>query len=180
MKMTNKGKIIIIEGIWSSGKTTLAKLLSKKLKAKFLREPNHITSGVKSKDIHYITSWYLKAHKANFDLAVILASRGENIIIERSTLYNIAFQRIVLGDKKTSKIFAQFMHDIRHAVRGLGLKIKFIYLIPGEIAEKASLMKKKKNIKRFAKQDLLVDIDNELKNLLKKMHGSGLINLQSK
>jgi len=180
MKKTKIRKIIIIEGIWGSGKTTLAKELAKKLNGTFLKEPNHIMAGIKSKNINHITRWYLNYHQKNFDSAVKLALDGETIIIERSILYNIAFQRVILKDKNTDVLFKNFIKSIKNIKKISDINIKFIYLKPKNLQKKLALMKTDKNVKRFAEICLLRDIDKELVKLLSKLSDAALIELQIK
>lgn len=86
--MKNKlPKIIIIEGIWAVGKSTVISNIRSKYPVLFIPEPNHIKSGVRSD----ITEWYKKQHEERMDLAKTYCGYGENTVMERSIISSAAF-----------------------------------------------------------------------------------------
>ncbi|MEA3464324.1 MAG: NUDIX domain-containing protein [Patescibacteria group bacterium] len=85
--MKNKSpKIIIIEGIWTVGKSTVIFKIRSKYPVLFIPEPNHIKSGIKSG----IAEWYKKQHAERMDLAKTYCSYGENTVMERSIISSAA------------------------------------------------------------------------------------------
>lgn len=88
MAMKNKlPKIIIIEGIWGVGKSTVISNIRSKYPVLFIPEPNHIKSGIKSG----ITEWYKKQHSERMELAKTYCGYGENTLMERSMISSAAF-----------------------------------------------------------------------------------------
>ncbi len=79
--------ILIVEGLWGSGKSTLISRLRNRYSVLFVPEPNYQTSGIKKN----ITEWYRKQHKQRMKLAMKYAQYGERVIMERSILSSAAF-----------------------------------------------------------------------------------------
>jgi 8-oxo-dGTP pyrophosphatase MutT (NUDIX family)/thymidylate kinase len=80
-------KIIVIEGIWGVGKSTVISNLRNTYPVLFVPEPHHIQSGVKSK----IAEWYRAEHLKRMGLAKTYCNYGENVIMERSIIASVAF-----------------------------------------------------------------------------------------
>jgi thymidylate kinase len=80
-------KIVIVEGLWGSGKSTLIFDVRRRRSVFFIPEPNYLISGIKSD----IPQWYRKEHLKRLRLAKKYAEHGENIILERSVLSSVAF-----------------------------------------------------------------------------------------
>jgi len=78
--------LVIIEGLWGTGKSTLLKGFSFTKKICIDHEPNHIDSQIK-KDI---SQWYIKTHLKR--LKNNLKNNGHTIIMERSMLSSMAFK----------------------------------------------------------------------------------------
>src|SRR3990167_9502410 len=98
-KISDKhGKIIFIEGIWGSGKTTLIKVLKKIAagKVKLLKEPSHLLF-LKNGSQEKITNWYINAHYKNIRKAVGLIKTNDIVLVERSPLSSIAFMGAYLN-----------------------------------------------------------------------------------
>ncbi len=89
----SKGKIIILEGLWNTGKTTLCEYLQKFHDFSFVKEPNHVKAKIRAKTRRDITSWYFKKHFQNLEKAFRLTQKGENVVIERSPISAIAFAK---------------------------------------------------------------------------------------
>lgn len=103
-----KGKIIILEGLWGVGKTTLCQYFQKYFDFCFFQEPNHIKAGLKTKDRKYITNWYFKEHLKNLKRAFELASKKKNVVIERSPISSLAFAKAFFNeDLFTNKSFSE-------------------------------------------------------------------------
>ena len=94
----SKGRIIILEGLWSVGKTTFCLYLQKHHNFHFVQEPNHIKAKLKIKDRKVITNWYFKEHLKNLKKAFELASENKNIAIERSPISSLAFAKAFFDD----------------------------------------------------------------------------------
>lgn len=95
------GKIIFIEGVWGSGKTTLIKVLKKIAagKVKLLKEPSHLPF-LKNGSPKKITNWYMDAHYKNMRKAIRLAKNNDIVLVERSPLSSIAFLGVYLNKNK--------------------------------------------------------------------------------
>ena len=92
-------KIIAIEGFWRVGKTTLCKIISKKIKkAKYIQEPDHLKVKKRPKNVEY---WYLKKWKEKMELAKKYKEKGYVVIMERSVISTVAFNNAL--HKKTTE-----------------------------------------------------------------------------
>jgi len=87
------GKIIILEGLWNTGKTTLCEYLQKFHSFSFVKEPNHVKVKLRAKTRRDITNWYFKKHLQNLEKAFRLTQKRENVVIERSPISAIAFAK---------------------------------------------------------------------------------------
>lgn|SRR3989338_1227917 len=85
--MQNVPAVIIIEGFWGAGKSTLISNIRKSYPVLFIAEPNYIDAGIKSN----ISEWYRKQHINRIKLAKKYIKYGENVILERSILSSVAF-----------------------------------------------------------------------------------------
>ena len=92
------GKIIILEGLWNTGKTTLCEYLKKFYGLRFIEEPNHIKAEIKMKTREDITNWYFKEHLRNLKKAFKLADKGRNITVERSPISTLAFAKAFFSE----------------------------------------------------------------------------------
>lgn len=91
-------KIIAIEGFWRIGKTSLCKKLGKKNKeTKYIHEPDHLKLRSRPGNVEY---WYLKKWKEKMELAKKYKEKGYIVIMERSFVSTLAFNR-ALGKKTT-------------------------------------------------------------------------------
>ena len=92
-------KIIAIEGFWRVGKTTLCKIISKKIKkAKYIQEPDHLKVKKRPKNVEY---WYLKKWKEKMELAKKYKKGRYTVIMERSFISTVAFNNALY--KKTTE-----------------------------------------------------------------------------
>ncbi|MDE2038176.1 MAG: NUDIX domain-containing protein [Patescibacteria group bacterium] len=89
MKSTrnNTPNILLVEGLWGAGKSTLISKIREKYPVLFVPEPNYQVSGIKTS----ITEWYKKQHETRLKTALEYASHGEHVVMERSILSNAAF-----------------------------------------------------------------------------------------
>jgi glycosyltransferase involved in cell wall biosynthesis len=83
----NIAKIFIVEGFWGVGKTTFINNYFKNDEFVLVPEPNHLSGGVKGN----ISQWYLTQHRKRLNLAKRFLSNGNSVVLERSTISNIAF-----------------------------------------------------------------------------------------
>ena len=79
--------IIIIEGFWGVGKSTLISSIRRSHPVLFIPEPNHIEAKVKSD----VSRWYQSQHNKRIKLAKKYVDYGEDVILERSILSSAAF-----------------------------------------------------------------------------------------
>lgn len=80
-------KIIVFEGVWGVGKSTIISSLRNSYPVLFIPEPHHIQSGVKSN----IAEWYRAEHIKRIELAKTYCNYGEDVIMERSIIASVAF-----------------------------------------------------------------------------------------
>ncbi|MBI5220770.1 MAG: NUDIX domain-containing protein [Candidatus Liptonbacteria bacterium] len=80
-------RIVIVEGLWGIGKSTLISAVRRRLPILFISEPSYLISGIKSD----ISRWYREEHDKQLRLAKKYAEYGENVILERSILSSVAF-----------------------------------------------------------------------------------------
>jgi thymidylate kinase len=81
-------RIVIVEGLWGIGKSTLICAVRRRLPVLFIPEPNYLISGIKLN----ISRWYRREHNKRLRLAKEFALNGDNIILERSILSSVAYQ----------------------------------------------------------------------------------------
>jgi len=81
-------QLIIVEGFWRTGKTTLIKELIKQEQFNLINEPNHL---IEAPNINNPYEWYFKKHVERHLLARQLMKKKQKVIMERSILSSIAF-----------------------------------------------------------------------------------------
>ncbi|MGB9743282.1 MAG: hypothetical protein ACPLW9_01010 [Minisyncoccales bacterium] len=111
-------KIIIVEGFWQIGKTTLINYLAKKFNYTVIVEPDHIVSGIKKN----ISKWYRKKHGERYKEAIAQLNRGKRIVMERSIISSIAFNYA-----KTRKLPLGFRKDLEDIQKLKNSLIIFLY-----------------------------------------------------
>jgi len=79
--------IVVIEGFWGVGKSTLITNIRQSYPVLFIPEPNYISAGIKTG----ISEWYRDQHNERMKLAKKYIKFGENVILERSILSSVAF-----------------------------------------------------------------------------------------
>lgn len=79
--------LLIIEGSWGAGKTTIINAIKKINNAEFLPEPNHLLHNIKRN----VPDWYWQQHSQRLRKAIRLINSGTPVIMERSNLSNLAF-----------------------------------------------------------------------------------------
>ena len=160
------GKIIFIEGVWGSGKTTLINVLKKTTgKIKFIKEPNHLSS-IKENSQEEITTWYLCAHYKNIRKAVELSKTNDIVLIERSPLSSIAFMRAYLNKKLINKEVGRLEKELLHILNLNNGKATFLYL-KKNTARALARLNSKSYLKHLAsKKSLSIFSQNIEKNLL--------------
>lgn len=90
------GKIIVVEGIWHSGKTTFAKQLALSLGAYFFPEPDHLKNEVEINDIEL---WYFKKFLKLEKKAFELKSSGFIVVLDRCRISVLAYLKAI-GDEQ--------------------------------------------------------------------------------
>jgi len=79
--------ILLIEGLWGAGKSTLISRIRSRYPVLFIPEPNFQTSRIKKS----ISEWYKAQHQDRLKTALKYTQNGEQVIMERSILSNAAF-----------------------------------------------------------------------------------------
>ncbi len=174
-RIKKKAVIIILEGVWGSGKTTLAKELQKKYGAILIKEPHHIRAGIKTKNKNLITEWYLRAHEQNIRKGINLALQGHNVVVERSVLSSIAFAKLFL--KKNIRLplfhFEKFLRNIQDS----NTKLYFAYLYRPDIKTNLDHMRHNPHLKGLADANSIKRLDSYMLDRLCIMKRKKLINL---
>lgn len=111
--------LIIVEGFWQVGKSSLIKKISESRKTRVISEPDHLTAGVTSN----ISSWYEIEHKKRLAMAKDFLRLGEKVVMERSAISSIAYKYAMFG--KISK------SDIGNILKFKKFNNCFIYFLYG-------------------------------------------------
>lgn len=107
--MNRQGKIIVIEGLWQVGKSTLARSLAEQLAGIFLHEPDHQALSIQPVDREY---WYAEQFIKLEEQSLRFRNNGQTVIMERSSL-SLKSYAYALGDQtKLSKIQKIFRDSI--------------------------------------------------------------------
>jgi 8-oxo-dGTP pyrophosphatase MutT (NUDIX family)/deoxyadenosine/deoxycytidine kinase len=85
-KIINPKNSVVIEGLWTLGKTTIAQAYCNKYKYLFIPEPFH-TRGENAENIVDINAWYLQEHKRR----EVELQKEAPVLFERSILSTFAF-----------------------------------------------------------------------------------------
>ncbi len=172
--MNKPGKIIIVEGIWGAGKSTLIKAAIKKFKAKYIPEPNQFLARILSKDTRYITKWYFKAHENNFKKAGAIARTGKVVFVERSCLSSVAFSKVYLKSKKDAEM-RRFGNNIKNLRDRQHINTYFIYLKPRKMKNAFEAIKRNPHLKTRGGIKFLRSVDYQLRFAIQEMKKEKLI-----
>ncbi len=167
--------LVVLEGVWGSGKTTLAKTLKTKYRVHLIKEPHHIKAGVKTKNKKLITEWYERAHKENMEKAVSMALFGRGVVLERSLLSSIGFKKI-LSRKKIGTSSSEFKKSLEN-IRDSGIDVCFVYLCGTDMKRIISHMKRSVYMKRYADAERIQKLDFYLLKQLKILKKKKMIRL---
>jgi thymidylate kinase len=96
----SNGRVIAIEGLWFTGKTTLGRALAVALNARFLDEP----ARDESSSPPYEPDWYARQHLQRQWQARRDADRGRDVILDRYVVSAIAFAEAIGEDDVTATI----------------------------------------------------------------------------
>lgn len=174
--VTKNGIILILEGVWGSGKTTLAKNLIKEYGAIFIEEPNHIKFKFENENITKITKWYFVAHEKNIKTGKIIATTKKIVIIERSPLSSIIFSELVL--KKDAKVaLKRFEKNLKNINEQIDQRVNIAYLAIRDLKITLKEIEKNKYLKKFVDKTLIKNLDTLLLEHLEKLEQKKLINL---
>lgn len=83
----NGPSILLVEGLWGAGKSTLISYIRARYRVLFVSEPNFQTSRIKTG----ISEWYKKQHQNRLKNALEYVRCGEHVVMERSILSSAAF-----------------------------------------------------------------------------------------
>jgi thymidylate kinase/ADP-ribose pyrophosphatase YjhB (NUDIX family) len=138
-------KIIIIEGFWRIGKTTIANYLARRYGYALIGEPNHLNFKIKNG----ISKWYYKKHKERHQKAIKQRNDGKLVVMDRSILSNIAFTYA-----KTNKLPSEFKKQLKNIKKLNNFLIIFLY------TNKAYAKNKALTVKDFSvKEQFLKNVD---------------------
>ncbi len=124
--------LILIEGFWNIGKTTLINHVRKMNKLIYISEPNHLRGNIR-KSIH---GWYEKEHKRRFEVAAKDIKENKKVIMERSLISNISYQYATDG-----KFLSQYMSEIKKIEAMGSISVTFLY------GSKSFILKQSRKIK---------------------------------
>lgn len=141
-------KVYIIEGFWGAGKTTLINEMSRIKGFTTLSEPDHLAEKI-DKDV---SAWYLSQHDKRLELALRHIADGNNIVMERSSISNIAFYYAVNGELPT---WSNMVLDKVNSIENM----RMIYLDTTKIVaiRNALLQVRDKNVLNFLKDSSFYD-----------------------
>lgn len=143
--------ILIVEGLWGSGKSTLISRLRNRYSVLFVPEPNYQTSGIKKN----VTEWYRKQHKQRMKLAIKYAQYGEHVIMERSILSSAAFYYAQHGQ------MPKWFSSVKSSLQSMpNLHIVFLF------TKKSIFMSNIKYIKDTSVRTAIKDNENFYENYL--------------
>jgi thymidylate kinase len=97
------GKIIVVEGIWHSGKTTFAKQLAFSLGAYYFPEPDHLKN---DEEIHDIEFWYFKKFIDLEKKAVELKSSGFIVVLDRCRISVLAYLKAIGNEERYNQLIS--------------------------------------------------------------------------
>lgn len=127
--------LIIIEGFWQNGKSSLKQILSEKYFYKLIKEPDHIIEKVNRN----ISSWYIKKHNKKLQHAKRLLKNKDRIIMDRSIISSMAFYYSLTG-----KLHHNFKFYMKSVVALKDYCILFLYGDRFFVINKANGVKDKK------------------------------------
>lgn len=140
--------IIVFEGIWGVGKSTIISHLRDTYPVLFIPEPHHIRLGIKSK----ITEWYKNEHLRRMDLARKYCDFGENVIMERSIIASVSFY--YAQHRSVPEWFRLFVNNISSLSN---LHIIFLYNNKKLFLSKILEIENKKIIKTLSENESFYD-----------------------
>ena len=166
-QVKKKGRVIIVEGVWGAGKSTLIKSLAKKLKAVVIAEPDHRGRGLTGPKA--ITRWYLAAHHRNASRALGQARRGRVAVVERSALASAAYSALRLGGDACRSDVEKLRRQIASA-RKDRIDFSVLYLKPRDLAGTVARMKRTPCLRQFADKKLIIAFDRYLKKAVEDIN----------
>lgn len=167
--------LVVLEGVWGSGKTTLANALKTKYRVHLIKEPHHIKAGIKTENKKLITEWYERAHKENIEKGARMALSGRGVVLERSVLSSIGFKKI-LSRKKIGASSSEFKKSLEN-IRDSGIDVCFGYLRGTDMKRIISHMKRSVYMKRYADAERIQKLDIYLLEQLQILKKKKIIRL---
>jgi len=148
--MKNK-KIIFVEGLWKSGKSTFIQDLKNKYQLKNIDEPSH-THDLALVTPKEISGWYLREHYKNIDKAIntLNASSTSISIIERSPLSSLAFISTYQPELfEGRELLKEFIEKI-NILEERNIEMAFVFLKQDNFLQIVERMKSDLNTKQYA------------------------------
>lgn len=143
--------LIIIEGFWQNGKSSLERMLSEKFSYKLINEPDHI---IENRNRN-ISSWYIKMHTKKLRHVKNLLKNGNKIIMDRSIISSMAFYYSLTG-----KLPHNFKFHIKNVIALKDYRVLFLY------GDRSFIIKKIRNIKDKKVKFLLINSLSFYRNYL--------------
>jgi thymidylate kinase len=180
-----KGKIIILEGLWGTGKTIICQYLQRFYNFSYIQEPNHIKSKIKAKDWMVITKWYFKEHLKNLKQAFELRNKGKNAVIERSPISSIAFAKAFFPENlflKWEINLNKEVNKVENFLKKINSKPYLIFLKQTDFSFLAKILSKNKQMIIYSDLEFLKRFEKYLLffiNLFEKKNYFNVVILKS-
>lgn len=139
----NLPDLIIVEGFWNVGKSSLINYVEKLNNITIIGEPNHLTEGIQKN----IPKWYETKHQNRMKAAAKRIKNGSKVIMERSIISNISYQYAICG--KISSYYQAKLNTIKPIIKSSA--IVFLY------GDKNFILEHSKTLKDFETKSFLAD-----------------------
>src|SRR3989344_3720427 len=148
-------KIIFVEGLWKSGKSTFIQKLKCKYQLKNINEPSHLDDPTLTTPKE-ISAWYLKEHYKNIDKAIDILKTDDAVIIERSPLASLVFINTYQTEFfENKKLLEEFKERLRF-LKEKNIELVFIFLKQNNFSQIIERMGSDFNTKQYV---LDLDLD---------------------
>ncbi len=110
--------LLIIDGFWNVGKTTIIGNIQKINKLSYIQEPDHLKFNIQKN----ISEWYKKEHQTRFQIATEKIEKGEKVVMERSSISSMSYLYAI-----NKKFSSQDVLDLRKNSRKIDITLIFLY-----------------------------------------------------
>lgn len=150
--------LILVEGLWHSGKSTLCTQMEKEYNYIYLQEPDHKTKNIMDTD--EINDFYFEAHLNNLKSAIAHIKTGKKVIIERTVLstviYNVCINKF---DVSTYNVQLEEFNNLLSSIRGN----KCLVIMKSDIEKTFKYVSE--HLSTDISKEMLANMDTMLKSL---------------